>query len=116
MCIAPEVAFGHEFTFSPIEVTIKDANLKLIHLDEARGTAEYQIDPKYQLHRYMVAAPKEDYEAIKLKGLWRLAAAAYYQDRTPGYNIPLQKETEFKSEFDAFMEENKAQAYPYSSK
>lgn len=90
-------AFGYKTRFTPEEVTQGHANMWLLE-QRKENDPTYQFDSTYHLQNYMVAAPKEDYDAIKLKATWRLAAAAYYQDRAPGIYLPLDAETDYISQ------------------
>lgn len=59
------------------------------NLEDAIDSSFMQGGADFNVHRYVKAKPLEDYEAIRLKGLFNLAAAAYYEGRAPAFFQPL---------------------------
>eukprot|EP00461_Guttulinopsis_vulgaris_P001750 UN01750 len=49
--------------------------------EEKAGSLAYGFGHSHNIHRYEIAKPMEDYNAIKIKANFNLAAATYYESR-----------------------------------
>ena len=85
----PDMVFGGNGIYAPSEdlhpSTI--SNLRRNH-DDANSLL-FQFGHNWNAFRYTKAQPAEDYDAIRLKALFNLAAAAYHEGRRPALHLPL---------------------------
>lgn len=96
VAVRQEYVFGNAPAFTAPVTSFFHHHVRLRLLHEKHNSLNYRLDPAHNSHRYIKAKPKEEYDALRLKALFNLSAAAYHEGRAPNVFIPLETQIQLQ--------------------
>lgn len=85
----PDMAFGSNGVYASTNEVHPGVITNLRRHHDDANSLLFQFGHNWNSFRYTKAKPAEDYDAVRLKALFNLAAAAYHEGRRPSLHLPL---------------------------